>query len=174
LRPTKAILQVAERQGHAGIAKLIRRASKDVQEVEEKGHSLLAGSGRLFVGRKVEEKGKQEIVERKEAEEASMAVSKEEASISLEASEPELDLLLADVAVHSLTAATEFNGRQGFCVDVKHTSSEPMTKRWLVQLPEGRQFWAKPENLTLICSNAACRANLLPPLFKCSQCKVAS
>ena len=120
----------------------------------------------------------------KEEASSSMAVSKEEASISLEAAEAEpprrladavgLDMLLADVAVHSLTSETQLNGRQGVCVDVKHISSGLMTKQWLVQLPEGRQFWAKPENLTLVCSNAACRANMLPPLLKCSQCKVAS
>jgi hypothetical protein len=125
----------------------------------------------------VEEEGEQEPVQRKEAEEASMAVSQEEASISLEAAEAESPYLLADVAVHSLTSQTELNGCQGVCVDVKHISSglmTSMTKRWLVQLPEGRQFWAKPENLTLVCSNAACKATLLPPLLKCSQCKVAS
>jgi hypothetical protein len=128
-----------------------------------------------------EKKGKQEP---KRAEEASMAVSEEEASISLEAAEPksprrladvvECDMLLADVVVHSLTSETELNGRHGVCVDVKHISSGLMTKQLLVHLPEGREFWAKPENLTLVCSNAACRVNLLPPLLKCSQCKVAS
>ena len=133
---------------------------------------------------KVEEKGIQEGVEGKDAEEASMAVSKDEASISLETAEAEsprrladaveLDMLLTDVAFHSLTSETELNGRQGVCVDVEHISSGLMTKRWLVQLPEGRQFWAKPENLTLVRSNAACRANLLPALLKCSQCKVAT
>ena len=125
----------------------------------------------------VEEEVKQEPGQRKEAEEAAMTVSQEEASISLETAELNQNMLLADVAVHSLTTETELNGRQGVCVDVKHISSGLMTsvtKRWLVQLPEGRQFWAKPENLTLVCSNAACKATLLPPLLKCSQCKVAS
>jgi len=154
------------------------RAMKDVQEVEAKG--------------------KQEAVERKEAEEASIADSQEqeEASISLETAEAESPIsapsqistccLLADVAIHSLTSSeTELNGRQGVCVDVcctsmcvnvQHIRSGLMTsmpKRWLVQLPEGRQIWVAPENLTLICSNAACRVNLLQPLLKCSKCKVA-
>jgi hypothetical protein len=145
-----------------------------------------------------EEKGKQEAVERKEAEETSIADSQEqeEASISLETAEAESPIsapsqistccLLADVAIHSLTSSeTELNGRQGVCVDVcctsmcvnvQHIRSGLMTsmpKRWLVQLPEGRQIWVAPENLTLICSNAACRVNLLQPLLKCSKCKVA-
>ena len=86
----------------------------------------------------LEEKGKQEAVARKEAEQASMTVSEEEDAV-------ESDMLLADVAVHSLTSETELNGRQGVCVDVEHISSGLMTSDGSCIYPKAENFGQSPK-----------------------------
>ena len=54
-------------------------------------------------------------------------------------------------------------------------SREMIKKRWVVELePDGGQVLIKPENLTIVCSNADCRKNLVPPILKCLRLKVRS
>jgi len=83
---------------------------------------------------------------------------------------------LADVAIHSLPAETGLNGLPGVLsgLQIIMGVDSSIENHWLVQLPDGRKISLKNENLTLVCANAACRANLLPPLLKCAKCKVTS
>jgi hypothetical protein len=83
---------------------------------------------------------------------------------------------LSDVAIHSLPAETGLNGLPGVLsgLEIIRGVDSSIENHWLVQLPDGRKISLKNGNLTLVCSNAACRANLLPPLLKCAKCKVTS
>ena len=82
----------------------------------------------------------------------------------------------SDWTVHSLPSETGLNGLPGMCTGLQMVRGvdSSIEKHWLVQLPDGRKISLKNENLTLVCSNAVCRANLLPPLLKCAKCKVTS
>ena len=168
---TKKQLEDAERVMNERVERVFEKmifeeSPSDVEEDKEEGEE----------GEEVEvEEEEEEEEEKKREEKCTVGETKESKAESQRIMHAPVGLnMLADVVLHSLTSETDLNGLHGECVGLRHKGSlDSSEMRWLVKLESDfREVFIKPGNLTLVCSNAACRAHLLPPLLKCARCKV--